>query len=140
MSPHFRRHARESGPATALLHMLDQNGPPPYIVCAGQQIDLHAGASLQVLWPPSNCGFNSNDTGLVLRLTYAGRSILFPADIQVPAESELLRRPAGFLRADVLVAPHHGSSESTSTDFVHTVAAHRAQLERGSPHEQTAAL
>ena len=63
---------------------------------------------------------NSNNCGLVLKLKYAGETVLFPADIQEPAERELLRHPEE-LRADVLVVPHHGSAEGTTGEFIRAV-------------------
>lgn len=120
-SPYFRRHAQESGTAKGLLNFLDHHGPAPRLIQRGDRIDLGNGAAIDVLWPPADSRLNSNNTGLVLRLTYANRSILFPADIQEPPERELLRNP-GKLRSDVLVAPHHGSSESSTGDFVAAVA------------------
>ena len=63
---------------------------------------------------------NSNNAGLVLRVVCAGRSILFPADIQEPAERELLKHPER-LRSDILIAPHHGSGEPTTVQFVRAV-------------------
>ena len=76
---------------------------------------------IEVLWPPAHSTANSNDTGLVLRLVYGNRSVLFPADIQVPPEMELLREPQR-LKSDVLVAPHHGSSEDSTGGFVTAVS------------------
>jgi competence protein ComEC len=63
---------------------------------------------------------DSNDCGLVLKLKFGGASVLFPADIQVAPEKELLKHPED-LRADVLVAPHHGSAEITTAQFVRAV-------------------
>ena len=57
----------------------------------------------------------------MLKLTHAGGSILFTGDIQDAAMHGLLRTPER-LRADVLVAPHHGSSEKTTAEFVRAVA------------------
>lgn len=120
-SPHFRQNAAESGAAKSLLNFLDHHGPSPRLIHRGDRIDLGTGAVIDVLWPPVDSTFNSNNTGLVLRLTYAGHSILFPADIQELPERALLRNPIQ-LRSDVLVAPHHGSSESSTGDFVAAVA------------------
>lgn len=120
MSPHFRRHAVGNGPAEALLETLERLNRPPPIAARGDRIDLGSGAAIDVLWPPIDCTMNSNNCGLVLRLTYAGRSILFPADIQEPAEAELLKDPAK-LKSDILVAPHHGSAEITTAAFVKAV-------------------
>ena len=119
-SPHFRRHAPESAPCAALLSMLDRTHHSPHTVIQGDRMRIGNGVEIEVLWPPAHCDFNSNNTGLVLRLTCAGHSILFPADIQEPAERELLKHPEK-LRSDILVAPHHGSAEPTTADFIRAV-------------------
>ena len=86
----------------------------------GRRLTGAAGQSAKVLWPPKQCNMNSNDAGMVVRLTYGGKSILFPADIQNPAMRELLKNPAK-LKSDVLVAAHHGSSEPLTAEFVRAV-------------------
>ncbi len=120
-SPHFRRHAPESAPCEALLDLLDKAGRGPRLIVRGDRVALPGGAVIDVLWPPADCDFNSNDTGLVLRLRFGGRSMLFPADIQSAAQRELLAAPGG-LKSDILLAPHHGSGELTTTDFVRAVS------------------
>jgi competence protein ComEC len=119
-SPHFARHAVGNFPATSLLHVLQSAGRPPTIIHQGDHVDLGNGAAIDVLWPPVNCNMNSNDCGLVLKLKFAGETVLFPADIQVAPERELLKHPE-LLRADVLVAPHHGSAETTTAAFIRAV-------------------
>lgn len=119
-SPYFRLHAKESRPCDALLANLDRAGRSPHLVLAGGHLRLSGDVRVDVLWPPPNGNYNSNNAGLVLRLVCAGRSILFPADIQEPAERELLKHPED-LRADILIAPHHGSAELTTARFVAAV-------------------
>ena len=122
-SPFFRRHATESKPCASLLRSLDESQRTPKMRVSGDHVAVGSGGSLDVLWPPPECDMNSNNAGMVLRLTYAGRTVLLPADIQEPAERELLNHPE-LLRADVLVAPHHGSAESTTGRFIEAVAPH----------------
>jgi competence protein ComEC len=62
-----------------------------------------------------------NDRCLVLKYSAGKRGFLFPADISARSES-LLLRSAVDLRADVLLAPHHGSATSNSTPFIRAVA------------------
>ena len=119
-SPHFRKHAIESKPCEALLAMLDQTKHSPRLIAQGDRMALGHSAQIEVLWPPTTSNFNSNNAGLVLKLTCAGRSILFPADIQEPAERELLKHPEK-LRSDILIAPHHGSAENTTLAFIRAV-------------------
>jgi competence protein ComEC len=118
--PNFRAHARESVTAESLLESLDQLKIIPQILWRGEQVDLGDGAKLSILWPPEVSTFNSNNSGVVMRLTFAGRSILFPADIQAPPERALLQQSA-MLTSDVLVAPHHGSDEESTADFIRAV-------------------
>jgi competence protein ComEC len=48
-------------------------------------------------------------------------SVLLPGDIEKRSESRLLQS-SGNLRADILIAPHHGSRTSSTPEFVHAVA------------------
>lgn len=120
VSPYFRLHAKESKPCESLLASLDQSGHVPRLTLAGDRFQIGREVQIEVLWPPPNGNYNSNNAGLVLRLVCAGRSILFPADIQEPAERELLKHPEQ-LRSDILVAPHHGSAEPTTPQFIAAV-------------------
>jgi competence protein ComEC len=119
-SPFFQQHAADSSACRNLLTILDHTRHMPRLITAGDRADLGGGATAEVLWPPAKCNFNSNESGVVLRMNFAGRTVLFPADIQSHAESELLKHPEN-LHADVLVAPHHGSSETTTPAFVRAI-------------------
>ncbi len=119
-SDYFRGFAMGDPPAWALLGHLEKIGRSPELLRRGDHIDLSKDVGVDVLWPPTKCLFNVNNTGLVLRLTYHGKRILFPADIQVDAMRELLKNPEE-LKADVLVAAHHGSSEKNTAAFVKAV-------------------
>lgn len=120
-SPFFREHALESVPCRRLLKELDSSGHSPRQIVAGESFDWGGGVRAQVLWPPAACDMNSNNAGVVLRVVYAGRSILFPADIQDPAMEALLIHPER-LKSDVLIAPHHGSSEPLTARFIAAVS------------------
>lgn len=63
-----------------------------------------------------------NDRSCVLKITTAGGSVLIPADIERRSERMLLNTVPEALRADVLIAPHHGSKTSSSAEFVQAVA------------------
>ncbi len=119
-SHHFRPLSVGNEPDEALLAKLDELHLRPRELATGDHVDLGGGAAIDVLWPPPDGAWKSNDAGLVLRLTYAGRRILFPADIQDPAFAGVLRHP-DLLAADVLVAPHHGSSEPLTPAFLAAV-------------------
>jgi len=121
VNPYFRAQSVGNPHAQYLLDGLAADHCPVRVLSRGQSIDLDQTTQLQVLWPPADRAFlTTNEAGLVLRLTCRGRSILFPADIQQLTEGELLENhwlPA----CDVLVAPHHGSAETTTGPFIQAV-------------------
>ncbi len=83
------------------------------------------GVRFSVLSPPDD-SVAGNDASCVLRITAAdGRSLLLPGDIERGTERRLLGAQGAKLRAEVLVAPHHGSLTSSTPAFV---AAVRPQL------------
>lgn len=64
-----------------------------------------------------------NNNSLVLRLSYQGRSFLFPGDIEQEGEKALIARAApASLKSDVLLAPHHGRESSSSLEFLERVS------------------
>ncbi len=63
-----------------------------------------------------------NARSCVLKIESGAGSVLLPADIELGSEMDLLRTRRDVLRADVLVAPHHGSGTSSSVAFLAQVA------------------
>jgi len=79
------------------------------------------GVDFEFLYPlPDNYGFN-NDSSCVLKVTTGSHSVLLTGDIEKYAEASLLKHAKIALKADILVAPHHGSRTSSSEAFVQAV-------------------
>ncbi|HEY1628614.1 MAG TPA: ComEC/Rec2 family competence protein, partial [Tepidisphaeraceae bacterium] len=119
ISPQFRPQSVENYSAEQMLSALDEMGHSPRTISAGQTFDLGGGAKIEVLWPAADCPYDANNCSEVLRLTYVGRSILFTGDIQQLAEKSLAKSP---IHADVLIAPHHGSFEDTTSAFIDAIS------------------
>jgi len=74
---------------------------------------------------PDAADYNSmrrdNDLSCVLRVRGARYAALLSGDIEAAAEDALVHREPRSLRADVLLAPHHGSATSSSPRFLSQV-------------------
>jgi competence protein ComEC len=80
------------------------------------------GVGFMLLHPDAADGLTGNNASCVLRIEAAnGQRLLLPGDIEHSAESRLVAEQRDRLPAQVLVAPHHGSTTSSSADFIAAV-------------------
>ncbi len=87
------------------------------------------GVRFEVLYPAlagyQQADVKDNNRSCVIKVTSHYGSLLLTGDIEKQAERTLLLHQAAHLKSDVMIAPHHGSQTSSTTDFVHAVdAAH----------------
>lgn len=80
------------------------------------------GVRFDFLHPSREHAPSDNNSSCVLRVRAPGGTALLPADIEAEVERDLVRKHARELRADILIAPHHGSRSSSSPAFVRVVA------------------
>jgi competence protein ComEC len=72
-----------------------------------------------------------NDRSCVLRISNEAGSLLLTGDIEWRAERELLQKFSAELSADALIVPHHGSTTSSTEEFVERVGARYAVFAAG---------
>lgn len=95
--------------------------PAQFTRCERGESWVWNGVQFAILHPPGAMAYSGNDSSCVLRIAAGGHSILVPGDIEAGAEKMLVRSSGAALASDVLVAPHHGSSTSSSAAFLAAV-------------------
>jgi len=88
---------------------------------ADKTIPIAGSAKIELLWPDEQVwpieGLSDNDTSLVTLIEFAGRKILLCSDIEKFAQTKLLETYPD-LKADIVVAPHHGSAKTLAEGFL----------------------
>ncbi len=103
--------------ALAALHeSIERSGTKLAILYAGDRLSAADGVKIDVLHPPPQ-GLPASDNAncLVLGIEYSGRRILLTGDLEPPGMQMVMNEFP--FRADVLLAPHHGSGNSDPISF-----------------------
>ncbi|WP_347337896.1 DNA internalization-related competence protein ComEC/Rec2 [Pseudoalteromonas piscicida] len=79
------------------------------------------GLKVHALWPKA-ISSNDNNNSCVISVSDGQFTVLLPGDIEATVEKQLVAEHKTALKADVLLVPHHGSSSSSSDEFIKTVA------------------
>ena len=81
-------------------------------------IDLGKNTEIEVFSPLENISSdNLNDYSPIIKITFLDNSFLFTGDAEISTEDTVLSENNN-LNCDILKVGHHGSSTSTSTDFL----------------------
>ena len=81
-------------------------------------IDLGKNTEIEVFSPLENISSdNLNDYSPIIKITFFNNSFLFTGDAEISTEDTVLSQNNN-LNCDILKVGHHGSSTSTSTDFL----------------------
>ena len=110
-------------------------GVPHDEIDIGDRIRVSDRVTIEVLAPPAATRpaslTSTNDTGIVLLVHIGDRRILLPADIEHGGEQWLAHSGLD-LRADAIVVPHHGSTTSSSREFLDAVQPRVAVISVGA--------
>ncbi len=108
---------------------------PQHRRCQAGQGWTWDGVHFEMLHPmPASYGdqtLSPNARSCVLKIEAGGKAILLAGDIEAAQEAQLLARSSSALKADVLLAPHHGSGTSSTPAFLQAVQPELALFQVG---------
>ncbi len=109
---------------------------------AGMTRELHDNAYLELLHPVEPSERHLNDASIVIMLVLEQMRVLLTGDIEKKSEADILVRYPS-IQSQVLKVAHHGSTTSTSDDFLSAVNPEVAVIfseadnKYGFPHDET---
>ncbi len=126
-----------------LLEYLKGSGKNIVQAKAGLETKLGEYCSIKFFSPDKEEYENLNESSAVFKLTFGESSFFFMGDAEKANEEYMLANFKNELKADVLKVGHHGSSTSTSREFLSEVAPAYAIITTGKknpyghPHKET---
>ena len=115
LSPHTLN--ASSTPIQIVFQTADSCGVPIQPVNLGSRIHLDPNVGLNILHPPMETDYASdNEHSVVLLIEYQGRSLLLPGDLDGEGMSDFLQH--GNQAVDVMSSPHHGSLAANPPELI----------------------
>lgn len=124
------------------VRLINKEGARIIIAQAGQKIDI---CYCEILYPLENLEGqevkNTNNTSIIIKLSFGETSFLFTGDAYKSVERELVELGAE-IDSDVLKVGHHGSKTSTAPEFIQVVSPEIAVIsvgrenKYGHPHQE----
>lgn len=108
----------------------------------GDTFNLGQNVLCTILAPNNSSYSDLNNFSIVIKLVYDNRSFLFTGDAEAESEKEIISKGLD-LKSNVLKVGHHGSTSSTSPEFLKTVSPAYAVIfvgndnTYGHPHQAT---
>ncbi len=117
INQHFESFGADQPAAMNVLKRAGELGIPIERIAAGWKLS-GSGAEVACIWPPPAGAFmtSDNSSSTVLRVSFGGRRMLLPGDIDNYSLDQLAA--GGSARCDVLQLPHHGSVTDSTETFI----------------------
>lgn len=110
-----------------MLNAVNSNGADIHYTSAGDVILNESDLLVEIAAPKTTDVDNPNDTSIVTKLTYKNTKFLFAGDAEKFEEDNIWTN----IKCDVLKVGHHGSSTSTSQNFLKKVEPQYAVISCG---------
>ena len=93
--------------------------------------EFYVGKVLIKIFSPLKTYATFNEMSPIVKVEYEGKSFLFTGDISSDVELDMIEHYGQKLDADVMKVAHHGSSSSTSAEFINAVTPKYAVISVG---------
>ncbi len=126
-----------------MINVVSKEGLKVKVIKEGTSFDLGDGAKIDVYSPIYESYEEFNDYSPIMKLTFGNTSYMFTGDAEAHAEQEVVAKYPKNLDADVLKFGHHGSSTSSTKEFVEAVSPEYGVIscgvdnKYGHPHRET---
>lgn len=136
INEHFEDFGADQPAAAAMLKRVGELGIPIERISAGWKL-AGGGAEVACIWPLPRGAYmtSDNSSSTVLRISYGGRRMLLPGDIDNYALDQL--SSGGSVRCDVLQLPHHGSVTESTEAFLAATGARTYIRSSGQRERET---
>jgi beta-lactamase superfamily II metal-dependent hydrolase len=125
----YNGQSKDSGIYSQFLNLISTHSIPTSVLSAGQTFDV--GSVTVSVVHPSTIGSSDNNNSVVLRVSYGNVSFLLTGDVEAGGESEILSH--GYtVQSEILKVGHHGSSTSSTWDFLTAVSPEVAVISVGT--------
>ncbi|MDR5586723.1 MULTISPECIES: ComEC/Rec2 family competence protein [Clostridium] len=126
-----------------MLNAVSNEGIKIQTIKEGMKFDLGSGAKIDVYSPIKESYEEFNNYSPIMKLTFGDKKLMFTGDAETLVEQEVLSKYSKDLKADVLKFGHHGSSTSSSNEFIQAVSPQYGIISCGTdnsyghPHKET---
>lgn len=123
-----------------LIKAAEQNNTKIFYLSRGRMIRTRD-TCLEILHPQKNSNMEKNAASLVMQGRVLGYQMLLTGDVEKEGEEQLLGE--GLKQTEILKAAHHGSKNSTSSEFLQKVQPEQTIISCGQnnryghPHKET---
>lgn len=125
-----------------MIDALEDNDIKPKVAFEGENIIIDEALEISFLAPNSEAYDNLNNYSAVIKIVFNDTTFIFTGDAEKISENEILDKGLD-LKADVLKVGHHGSSSSTTIEFLNAINPKYAVIscaennDYGHPHKET---
>jgi competence protein ComEC len=126
-----------------MMKAVSNEGLKANVIKEGTSFELGEGARIDVYSPMHESYDDFNDYSPIMKLTYGNKSFIFTGDAEKVVEEEVVAKYANELKADVIKFGHHGSSTSSTKEFIEAISPKYGIIScgvdnsYGHPHKET---